>query len=207
MAKHQNEELSITVAGHSMGAAMSTLNAVDMAHNKLNALPSQPDKPFPLTAFVYACPRVGNRGFASVFSDLSEGGGGLRLLRVNELLDAVPHMPPIIAGYVDVGQLLLLSVLKSPYVKSFLHLVYTRKWLPVHSLELHLHGVAGTQGIIGGFDLVVHRDIGLMNKGADIVKDEYRKVVNWWTEKNRSMVQNDDGSWELKDGQEDYQLS
>ncbi|XP_062109861.1 phospholipase A1-II 4-like [Humulus lupulus] len=203
MSKYQEEELSITVTGHSMGAALATLNAVDMAYNKVNVFSSNPNKTVPITAFVFASPRVGDRGFGSVFSDLNTGAS-LHLLRVNEFLDVVPQYPLIFQGYVDVGHLLLLMVLKSPYIKPFLHLVATRKWLPVHSLELHLHGVAGTQGVFGGFNLEIDRDLGLMNKGGDFVKDEYLKIVSWWTEKNKSMVQNDDGSWELKDSQDQY---
>ncbi|KAF4355110.1 hypothetical protein G4B88_004322 [Cannabis sativa] len=202
MAKYQEEELSITVTGHSMGAALATLNAVDMAYNKINIFSTQPNKaPVPITAFVFASPRVGDRGFGSVYSDLNTGGN-FHILRVNEFLDIVPQYPFIFQGYVDVGQLLLLMVLKSPYIKPFLHLVATRKWLPVHNLELHLHGVAGTQDVFGGFNLQIDRDLGLMNKGGDFVKDEYLKITSWWTEKNKSMVQNDDGSWELEDSQE-----
>ena len=206
MAKYYDEEVSITVTGHSMGAALATLNAVDLAYNKAKIFSSQPDKTIPITAFVFACPRVGDRGFGSVFSRLNSStqdkAASLHLLRINELLDVVPQYPLIFNGYVDVGELLLLTVLKSPYLKPFLHLVAT-KWLPtVHSLELHLHGVAGTQGLLGGFELEVNRDLSLMNKGGE-VKDEYRKISSWWTEKDKSMVQNDDGTWELMDGLED----
>ncbi|KAM6561912.1 hypothetical protein CsatB_021910 [Cannabis sativa] len=202
MAKYQEEELSITVTGHSMGAALATLNAVDMAYNKINIFSTQPNKaPVPITAFVFASPRVGDRGFGSVYSDLNTSGN-FHILRVNEFLDIVPQYPFIFQGYVDVGQLLLLMVLKSPYIKPFLHLVATRKWLPVHNLELHLHGVAGTQGVFGGFNLQIDRDLGLMNKGGDFVKDEYLKITSWWTEKNKSMIQNDDGTWELMNSQE-----
>lgn len=209
MAKHHDEEVSITVTGHSMGAALATLNAVDMAYNQGNLLPTQsPTKTIPITAIVFASPRVGDRGFGSVFAALNGEKAGraavLHLLRVNELLDIVPQYPLIFNGYVDVGELLLLTVLKSPFLKPFLHLVVTRTWLPVHNLELHLHGVAGTQGIFGGFELEVKRDLGLMNKGGDFVKDEYLKITNWWTEKNKSMAQKEDGSWELEDCQERY---
>ncbi|XP_062109958.1 phospholipase A1-II 4-like [Humulus lupulus] len=206
LTKYQEEELSITVTGHSMGAALATLNAVDMAYNKVNLLFSgQPNKTtpttVPITAIVFASPRVGDRGFGNVFSDLNTGGGGnLHLLRVNELLDVVPQYPLTIQGYVDVGQLLLLMVIKSPYIKPLLTLADDpSKWLAIHDLELHLHGVAGTHGVFGEFKLKIDRDLGLMNKGGDLVKDEYGKIVSWWTEKNKSMVQNDDGSWELED--------
>ena len=146
-----------------MGAALATLNAVDLAYNKTKVLSTRkPNKNnVPVTAFVFARPRVGDKGFGSVFSELSNSANAanLNILRINELLDVVPQYPLQLNG-----QLLLLTVLKSPYVKSFLHLIVTRKWLPVHNLELHLHGVAGTQRVFGGFELEIDRDLVLMNK-------------------------------------------
>ena len=191
MSQYQEEEMSISVAGHSMGAALATLNAVDMAYNKLNSQSNKP--PFLLTAFAYASPRVGDGGFASVFSDLRTTGG-LRLLRVTELHDLVPNLPPPIL-YSDVGEVLQIDVTNSQYIKPI-----EFPYFSVHELELYLHDLAGTKGVNKKFDhLVVDRDFSLVNKHGDFLKDEYRIVVNWWTEKNKSMVQCANGKWVLDD--------
>ncbi|KAK9927647.1 hypothetical protein M0R45_024822 [Rubus argutus] len=41
------------------------------------------------------------------------------------------------------------------------------------------------------------------NKYIDGLKDEYNVVAKWWTEKHKSMVQIDDGSWVLADHEKD----
>ncbi|GMN48119.1 hypothetical protein TIFTF001_017297 [Ficus carica] len=93
VAKYQNEEISITVTGHSMGAALATLNAVDLAYNKTKVLStSKPNKNnVPVTAYVFTSPRVRDKGFGSVFSELSNSANAanLNILRINELLDVV----------------------------------------------------------------------------------------------------------------------
>ncbi|CAN4084151.1 unnamed protein product [Withania somnifera] len=96
--------------------------------------------------------------------------------------------------YDHVGFELSIDTTKSEYLKEYVN---------GHILEVYLHGIAGTEGAKGEFKLEISRDIALVNKEGDFLKDEYDVPASWWIEKNKGMIQQEDGSWILMDHEVD----
>ncbi|KAF7029975.1 hypothetical protein CFC21_041601 [Triticum aestivum] len=194
MDKYKDEQTSITVVGHSLGATLATLNAVDIAANYYNksALCTAESRA-PVTAVVFGSPRTGDRDFRDIFHRLPD----LRMLRVRNRPDRIPLYPPM--GYADVGVELLIDTRRSPFLKP--HGNESQS----HDLECHLHGIAGWQGEHGEFMLVVDRDIALVNKFDDCLTDEHPVPVGWKVHHNKNMVKGPDGWWVLEDHESDYE--
>ncbi|XP_065879555.1 phospholipase A1-IIgamma-like [Euphorbia lathyris] len=182
--KYKEEEVSITVTGYSLGGAIAILNAVDIAANGHNKTTGQSEKTFPVTAIVFGSPCVGNKDFKKVFDELKD----VHVLRIENVHDPVPKLPLI--GYVHIGKEVEIDSTKSPYLKHGMKIV--------HNLEVYLHGIAGLKGG-DEFELAIERDISLVNKYLDGVKDEYFVPLEWWVRHNNGMFQQDDGSWKFDD--------
>ncbi|XP_050205708.1 phospholipase A1-IIgamma-like [Mercurialis annua] len=189
--QYQNEEISITVIGHSLGAALATMSSADIVTNGLNRSDSNATKSCPVTAFAYACPRTGDQGFRHALDDMQD----LRILRIKNAPDIVPQVPPVTVGYRDIGEELLIDTRMSPYLQP------PGGFLSWHMLETYLHGIAGTQGN-NPFNLAVNRDISLVNKSSNLLKPEHNVPGYWWSTANHGMSQQPDGAWKLDPSQD-----
>nr|GLL45881.1 phospholipase A1-II 4-like [Ipomoea trifida] len=194
---YKDEEISITVTGHSLGSSMATLNATDLAVNPFNN-----NKDIPVTAFLYASPKVGDENFKNAISNQQN----LRVLRITDVNDPVPTLPPPgpIDGtiwptydYVDVGEGIAIESMKSDYLKPGIDNLLT------HDLMLYMHGIDGFQGSQGGFERQGYFDLAKVNKYQDALKDEYSTPAGWLGVKDNGMVQQEDGTYILDDHEPD----
>ncbi|OEL17083.1 Phospholipase A1-Ialpha2, chloroplastic [Dichanthelium oligosanthes] len=90
VAKHKDEDVSITLAGHSMGSSLALLLGYDLAELGLNSYPNAGGT-IPITVFSFAGPRVGNLEFKNRCDEL-----GVKVLRVVNVNDPVTKMPGVL---------------------------------------------------------------------------------------------------------------
>ncbi|XP_031116912.1 phospholipase A1-II 4-like [Ipomoea triloba] len=187
---YKDEEVSITVIGHSLGSSMATLNAVDLAANPINI-----NKDILVTAFLYASPKVGDENFKNAFSNQKN----LRALRISDLNDPIPKLPPFgwkegetvesSKLYADVGVGLEIESKKSYYLKP--------KGLSYHDLMLYMHGIDLYQTSKGNFERIGDFDLPKVNKYQDALNDKYGIPIEWSNIKDRVMVQLPNGNYIL----------
>ncbi|XP_047313025.1 phospholipase A1-IIbeta-like [Impatiens glandulifera] len=186
---YKNETISVVVTGHSLGGALTTLNAIDIARNVFKNQDEDSNSNL-VTAFAFASPRIGG----PMLRDSAASLKNLHILRIENKPDSVPDFPNI--GYRDVGQLLFMDTEESEFLK--------RKGFigskgMAHNMEIYLHGVSGTQGVEKKFKKDVERDISLVNKHGENLVDIYGVPIAWWDEVDKAgMVQMEDGSWKTK---------
>ncbi|XP_043703106.1 phospholipase A1-IIdelta [Telopea speciosissima] len=179
VTRYKDEDLSITFAGHSLGASLSILSAFDLVENGLSTIP--------IAAFVFGCPQVGNKAF----NDMLNSFPNLKILHIRNKIDVIPHYPSKLLGYYYSGIELVIDTRKSPRLKDS---KYPGDW---HNLQAMLHVVAGWNGEEREFELKVKRTLALVNKSCDFLKDECLVPGSWWVEKNKGMVLDEGGEWVL----------
>lgn len=86
------EVKSIAIVGHSLGSALAVLIAMQMTSANGPMTPS--------AVYLFACPNVGDAEFAHIYNRVL----GDITFRIVIPQDIVPHLPPRILGYENVGQ-------------------------------------------------------------------------------------------------------
>ncbi|CAK9170164.1 unnamed protein product [Ilex paraguariensis] len=85
--KYRGEEMSITLAGHSMGSSLALLLAYDIAELGLNRADN---REIPITVFSFGGPRVGNSSFKERCEEL-----GVKVLRIVNVNDPITKLPGV----------------------------------------------------------------------------------------------------------------
>ncbi|KAK1290047.1 Phospholipase A1-IIdelta [Acorus calamus] len=178
---YKDENLSITLTGHSLGACLAVLSAFDIVENGVNKAQ------FPVCAVVFGCPQVGN----AAFKERVKRHQNLRVIHVRNEIDVIPRYPSELLGYKDTGTELVIDTRKSPYLKDSKN---PSDW---HNLQAMLHVVAGWNGKGGEFGLRERRGVALVNKSCAFLKEECLVPEMWWVEKNKGMVLCEDGEWRV----------
>ena len=93
-----SQAAELLVVGHSLGSSLATLALPDLLH----VAATLGFNPQPLM-YNFASPRVGLEDFKLFFNRQSAAW------RVANLWDVVPHLPPVLAGYLHVGEQLTID--------------------------------------------------------------------------------------------------
>ncbi|OVA02099.1 Lipase [Macleaya cordata] len=176
---YKDEDVSVVLTGHSLGASLAILSAFDLVENGLSKIP--------VTAFVFGSPQVGNKAFNEKLKTFPN----LRILHIKNEIDLIPHYPSKLLGYDYTGIELDIDTRKSTSLKDSKN---PSDW---HNLQAILHVVAGWNGKDGEFELKLKRSVALVNKSCAYLKDEVLVPGSWWIERNKGMVLNEDGEWVL----------
>jgi hypothetical protein len=189
--KGKGEEISFTIAGHSLGGALALLNAYEAA----TSIPG-----LPISVISFGAPRVGNMAFNEKLSEI-----GVKTLRIVVKQDIVPKLPGILVNkilqglgvvsrklnwvYRHVGTELKLDMFMSPYLKHESDLIGS------HNLEICLHLVDGFLGKQSKFRWNARRDVALVNKTTDMLIEELRIPEFWYQLPYKGLVLNKHGRW------------
>lgn len=200
MKVYENEEVSITTTGHSLGSAMATLSAFDVVENGVNV--GKDGRKAHVSVFSFSGPRVGNVRF----KERLEKELGIKVLRVLNKHDLVPQSPGLFFNedsprwlvklvewlpwcYLHVGEQLELDHKKSPFLNPDADVACA------HNLEAQLHLLDGYHGKNDAFKRTSLRDIALVNKACDFLKDEHSVPPYWRQDLNKNMTKTEEGTW------------
>jgi Lipase (class 3) len=120
---------SVTICGHSLGGALATLLALDLAANTAFAEPA---------AYTYGSPRTGDSLFAATYDQVVRNS-----YRVTNRLDVVTALPPTFAGYEHVltpyelnpARLVKCTLICEHSLATYLHLLSLQTGGPVLPLD------------------------------------------------------------------------
>lgn len=88
---YEGEEISITITGHSLGAALAVLTAYQIGQ-ELNSDENAADKAkIPVTVFSFGGPRVGNRALGETMEET-----GCKVLRIVNTHDVITKVPGLV---------------------------------------------------------------------------------------------------------------
>ncbi|KAL8153709.1 hypothetical protein V2J09_011469 [Rumex salicifolius] len=207
LQKYGDEQVSITVTGHSLGNALIILNAYDIVESGINV--KGDGGVVPVSVFSYAGPRVGNVRFKERLESL-----GVKVLRVVNVHDKVPEVPGVVFNehvsalvqkigqmsfmlpwcYTHVGVEIPLDHKESPFLKE------TNDFSCFHNLETYLHLLNGHHGDGLRFALMGGRDIALVNKSVDFLKESLLVPPKWFQRENAGMIRDGGGHWRMFQG-------
>ncbi|KAG0557301.1 hypothetical protein KC19_11G118300 [Ceratodon purpureus] len=176
------DELSITVCGHSLGSALATLSAYDLAESDLNQTEVGGKMvSIPITVFSFAGPRVGNSAFKERLEAV-----GVKVLRVVNTHDRVPRVPGLSAfegwlwTYSHVGVELEINDEDSQHLDQDKASIANH-----HNFEVYLHLIDG----YGRWDVKPpSRDPLLVNKGTGFLKEDKYVPEAWFQPKHKGLV-------------------
>ncbi|KAI4372425.1 hypothetical protein MLD38_010659 [Melastoma candidum] len=178
---YKGETLSITVTGHSLGAALSLLVADELS----TCAPTVP----PIAVFSFGGPRVGNRAFADRIKSKN-----VKVLRIVNNQDVITRVPGIFLGeeveqklrnampggmpwdYSHVGAELRLDTRMSPYLKPNADVACC------HDLEAYLHLVDGFSGTDCPFRKNAKRSL------WKLVREQRSNVKRLYTSKAKALT-------------------
>lgn len=122
------QPIELWITGHSLGAALSTLFALDVALCRPAIKASHVN---------FASPRVGNQAFVAFYEQqAAQQDAATRTLRVQNVLDKVPHLPPKVMHYEHVSDVTLIEF-------------HRHETLPIDpDFVVHCHAAANYQAVL-----------------------------------------------------------
>ncbi|EEF30022.1 triacylglycerol lipase, putative [Ricinus communis] len=175
MEVYKGEALSITITGHSLGAALALLVGDD-----LSTIASEMP---PIAVFSFGGPKVGNRGFANQIN--AKNVKVLRIVNSQDVITRVPCLPVVEdlhedmpLAYSHVGVELRIDSKMSPYLKPNADVACC------HDLEAYLHLVDGFMASNCPFRANAKRSL------VKLVNDQRSNVKKLYTSKAHALSLN-----------------